>query len=123
MQKTAIASFGWKYPGHFMKGAFGKYHPVKSTVNNISKSTGKNQGNAQHKSGGFFPLGDFHEVPSDGNDGNDSEKTQQHFAEIAAKLHPEGHTFIFSKMEDKPISPHGNFATGANDHTGFNPDF
>src|ERR1039457_2409399 len=121
MQKGSITSSRRKNPSNLHKRAFAKYNPVECAVNNVTYSPCKDKGNTEYQSVTDFVPGHLIEPPSDDDHSHDAEKTQEQFTKIAAQFHSEGHSFIFSKMDDKPMTGYYNILTKG--HVCFYPKF
>ena len=120
VEKSGITSaFGHEF-GDAMIGTLTEQKTVKSAVDDVSESAGKDKAQAddQARFGLFFRQAD--EVPANGDHGNDTENTQGQLAEFSGKLNTESHSVVFGKMDDEPVDENRNFLPDG--HSGFDPE-
>ncbi len=118
VKQTRVAAFLRKKCCH-MAVAIVENDTVERTVNDVSERSGKNQGDGHNHNGVRAFLGNTEKVPTNGNNGNDTEEAQCQFAHFATEFHPEGHPHILGEVDDEPI---GDVEFLTEGHVGLDPD-
>ena len=97
-QKSGVPAASGKEFCHLSECTFAEYHTVKERIDDIAEGAAEDGGEAQKDTcRGIFALEEFPDVYNDGYDKHHSEDREDKFANVASKLHSEGHAVIFNE--------------------------
>lgn len=89
-------------------------YAIEYAVNYISKSTGKNQAQANYEARAVSVKNAVSYQQGNAENCSDAEKSQKYFSILTSKFIAEGHAIILGKFKKKPIA--GNFNSLAYKH-------
>ena len=106
MQEYRISTFFGKERGNLVYTDTNRIvedQSVKHAVDDVPDRPSHDQGDTDNQAGTAVLLYNLVKPPSDDDHGNDAEQAEKQLPETSSQFHPESHSFIFCKVDVKPI--------------------